>query len=96
MKITFNWKHVDQSDAAETYAQEKLQKMEKYLHNVISCEMSFEMIHGSIHANLNLHADGANFNAHNEDKEIHSCIDGLEAKLERQLSKFHDKKTSHQ
>ena len=96
MKITFNWKHVDQSDAAEVYAHEKMQKLEKYLHKIISFEMSFELIHGKINANVNINADGTTFNAHNEDKDIHPCIDGLEAKLERQLSKFHDKKTSHQ
>jgi hypothetical protein len=46
-------------------------------------------------ANFNLHADNNVFNAHNSNKDIYACIDELENKIERQLSKFHDKKTAH-
>lgn len=94
MKIKYTWKHMDTSPASEEYADKKLEKINKYVHNIISCEVSFEMIHGQVHANLKLHADHANFNAHNMDKDIYACIDGLEDKIERQLSKFHDKKST--
>jgi putative sigma-54 modulation protein len=94
MKIRYTWKHMDTSPASEEYANQKMEKMTKYVQNVISCDLSFEMIHGEIHANLNLHADHSNFHAHNSNKEIHACIDGLETKIERQLSKYHDKKAT--
>lgn len=95
MKIKYTWKHLDHSEAAEKYADEKLRRIMKYVHNVISCDVSFEKIHGEINANLNLHADQNTFNAQNKDKDIYTCIDGLEDKIERQLSKFHSKRSSH-
>jgi putative sigma-54 modulation protein len=95
VKIKYTWKHLDRSEAAEKYADEKLQRITKYVHKVISCEVSFEKIHGNISANLNLHADQNPFNAQNTDKDIYTCIDGLEDKIERQLNKFHSKKAAH-
>ena len=95
MKIKYTWKHLDHSQSAEDYANEKLERITKYVHKIISCEVSFEKIHGEIHSNLNLHADGQTFNAHDTKKDIYSCIDGLEDKVLRQLGKFHDKKTAH-
>lgn len=95
MKIKYTWKHLDQSAAAESYAQKKLERFSKYVNQVISCDVSFEKVHGEINANCNLHADNAQFNAHNTHKDIYACIDGLEDKMEHQLSKYHDKKASH-
>lgn len=94
MKINYTWKHMETSEASENYASKKLEKITKYVNNVIACDLSFEMIHGEIHANLNIHADHNNFNAHSVDKDIYACIDGLEDKIERQLSKYHDKKST--
>ncbi|MCB1180115.1 MAG: ribosome-associated translation inhibitor RaiA [Leptospiraceae bacterium] len=95
MKITYTWKHLDHSQAAEEYADSKLERISKYVHKIISCEVSFEKVHGDITANFNLHADGSTFNAHNTNKDIYACIDGLEDKIERQLSKFHSKRAAH-
>lgn len=95
MKISYTWKHLDRSEAAETYANEKLERITKYVQKIVSCEVSFESIHGVIHANLNLNADGTHFNAHNEEKDVYVCIDGLENKILSQVSKHHDKKSHH-
>ena len=95
MKINYTWKHLDHSNAAEEYANSKLERITKYVHKIISCEVTFEMVHDVIQANFNLHADNNTFNAHNSNKDIYACIDGLEDKVERQLSKFHDKKSAH-
>lgn len=95
MKINYTWKHLDHSAAAEEYANNKLERITKYVHKIISCEVTFEMVHDIISANLNLHADNNTFNAQNSNKDIYACIDELETKIERQLSKFHDKRTNH-
>ncbi|MDX1957956.1 MAG: ribosome-associated translation inhibitor RaiA [Leptospiraceae bacterium] len=95
MQIKYTWKHLDHSNSAEEYADKKLERMSKYVHKIISCDMSFEMIHGEINANLNLHADNSSFNAQSKHKDIYACIDGIEDKIERQLSKFHEKKSQH-
>lgn len=94
MKIKHTWKHMDRSDAAEEYADKKLEKLGKYLHSVVSCEVSFELIHGSVNMNVNIHADHTSFNAHNANKDIYACIDELDEKLVRQLEKHHDKKSA--
>ncbi|MBE7410742.1 MAG: ribosome-associated translation inhibitor RaiA [Leptospiraceae bacterium] len=95
MKINYTWKHVDRSESAEEYADKKFQVITKFTHKIISCDVSFELSHGTIHANLKLHSDGTVFNAQNSEKDIYACIDGLESKIHRQLEKFHDKKSSH-
>ena len=95
MKVNYTWKHVDHSEAAEDYANKKIDRISKFMHKIISCDISFELIHGAIHANLKLHADGTVFNAQNSDKDMYACIDGLESKIHRQLEKFHDKKFTH-
>lgn len=95
MKINYTWKHLDRSEAAESYASEKLDRVSKYIQKIISFDVSFEAIHGEIHANLKLQADGQSFNAHNQSKDIYACIDGLEDKILSQVSKHHDKKSQH-
>ena len=95
MNINFTWKHIDHSDAAEAHARDKVQKLEIYLHKIISCDVSFELIRGEENAIINLNADGSTFSAHNTEKDIYTCIDGMIAKMDHQLGKFHDKKTSH-
>ncbi|GBF49642.1 sigma 54 modulation protein /30S ribosomal protein S30ea [Leptospira ryugenii] len=95
MKIKYTWKHLDRSEAAESYATEKLERVTKFVQTVINCDVSFESIHGEIQANLNLNADGSHFNAHNQNKDIYACIDGLESKIISQVSKIHDKKSKH-
>ncbi len=95
MKINYSWKHLDRSEASEGYCNEKIDRVTKHVHNVISCDVSFESIHGEIQSNLKLHADGTHFNAHNSAKDIHACIDGLEDKIVAQVKKHHDKKNQH-
>ncbi|PJZ68949.1 ribosomal subunit interface protein [Leptospira perolatii] len=95
MKIVYTWKNLDHSGAAEDYANKKLERVSKYVQKVVACEISFDQIHGSVVANLNLAADGNKFNAQNEDKDIYACIDGLENKIVKQVSKHHDKKATH-
>ncbi len=95
MKIKFTWKHLDRSESTEDYANEKLGRLKKYVHEVTKSELSIEKVHGSITAVFNMHADKVDFNAHNTDKEIHACIDGIEEKLEHQLSHHHDKRAKH-
>lgn len=95
MKINYTWKHLDRSEAAETYADEKLERVAKFVHKIVSCDISFESVHGEIQANLNLHADSHFFNAQNSNKDIYACIDGLEDKIVAQVSKHHDKMSKH-
>ncbi len=95
MKIKYTWKHLDHSEAAEEYATKKLERISKYLHKIISCEVSLQKVHNEIHINMNVHGDHSTFNAHSVSKDIYSCIDGLESKIERQLNRFHDKKAAH-
>ncbi|MCC5813990.1 MAG: ribosome-associated translation inhibitor RaiA [Leptospira sp.] len=95
MNINYTWKHLDRSEAAETYCDEKMDRTTKFVHKIVSCEISFETIHGEIHANMKLHADSTFFNAHNTNKDIYACIDGLEDKILAQVSKHHDKMSKH-
>lgn len=95
MNIKYTWKHLDRSEAAETYCDDKMSRATKFVHNIVNWEISFESIHGEIHANLNLHADSSFFNAHNTNKDIYACIDGLEDKIVAQVSKHHDKMSKH-
>lgn len=95
MKINYTWKHVDRSEAAESYCDKKISRIEKYIHKIVSCDISFELIHGEIHANLNLNADSNFFNAQYKAKDIYTCIDGLEDKILAQVSKHHSKMSSH-
>ncbi len=95
MKINYTWKHLDRSESAEAYCDSKMERIIKYVHTIVSCEISFEMVHGQIQANLKLHADSQKFNAHNSGKDIYTCIDGLEDKILSQVSKHHDKMSKH-
>ena len=64
MKIKYTWKHLDHSAAAEEYATKKLERINKYLHKITSCDVSFQMVHGEIHINMNVRGDQSTFNAH--------------------------------
>lgn len=95
MNTHYTWKHLDRSESAETYATEKLDRAAKHLHSIISCDVTFESIHGEIHTNVKLHADGHHFHAVHHSKDIYACIDGLEDKIVAQVKKHHDKISQH-
>ena len=95
MNIIYSWRHMASSKAAEEYCTEKISRVEKYLHKVQNVEVTFESINNEIHTHFKTYADGQYFNADNTNKDIYTCIDGLESKIIKQVRRFNDKKHSN-
>lgn len=95
MELDFYWKHMQSSPATEEYASKKFSKLDKYLHKIISSNMSTELVNGKKKVKLTISADGESFVAESENDDINTCIDQVEEKMGTQLRRYHAKNVRH-
>ncbi len=95
MNIAVTFKHIDSSDAIRQYAESKLQKLEKYLNNIMEAHvtLSIERVDHkeSGVAQIKLTAKNLTVNAEEKSADIYSAIDLLLEKIESQIKKHKEK-----
>jgi putative sigma-54 modulation protein len=97
MKTTFNFKHLEPLESITTYAQTRVEKMEKYaLHKEENIHFIFSVQNKHEHiAEVILNAGPVHFTAHAKDENLYAAIDSVVDKLERQLTKHKEKVQDH-
>jgi len=98
MRVQFTVRHDNVGDDVREYAEEKLTKLDRRLHDLTLVEVTFSREHNpSIvddHAvEAIVHTKGANLVAHEAAKTYEAAIDRLLDKLERQVERQRDKRT---
>ena len=95
MNITVTFKHIDSSDAIRQYAESKVSKLEKYLHNILEAHITLSMERvdhkESGVAQIKLLAKNLTINAEEKSSDIYSAIDLLMEKVESQIKKHKEK-----
>lgn len=97
MQVSFTFRNVDSSDALKDYAQEKLERINKYFPDPIKVHVVFSQQRGylfDVDVQITLH-NGLVVKGDEATEDMHSSIDLVMAKIERQLRRFKDRIRDH-
>ncbi len=89
MNISITFRQMDATDAVKGYATEKISKLQKFLRQplhgqvTLSCQKTLHM------AEVDMHAGGDHFHAHESSEDMYASIDKVIDKLERQIREVH-------
>jgi putative sigma-54 modulation protein len=95
MQLAINFKQMESSDVLKSYAQEKLDKLDKMLDapGEATLVLSIEKIRHI--AEVNLISDKLRINAKEEAETMYSALDGLADKVQAQIKKNKEKSRRH-
>jgi putative sigma-54 modulation protein len=95
MNIIVSGRHLDVTPALKTYAEEKLQKFDRYLSDISEAVVTLSIEKKYRHkAEVLLKVNGYLIQAEGVTGEIYSSIDEVSDKLERQVKKYKEKLVS--
>jgi putative sigma-54 modulation protein len=95
MQVTTTFRHLEPSDALKSYADEKLERVKKYIDEPIVAQvfMTVEKIRHS--AEVTLTAKGITIKASEETNDMYSAVDAVVDKIERQLRRYKERIKAH-
>src|SRR2546428_4516416 len=88
-------RHVDRPPPLKAYAEEKLQRVRKYLHRPVDAHVILSVAKERHVAEITLKADHVTMFAEEETHALYSAIDLAIDKLEHQAQKLHEKRRRH-
>jgi putative sigma-54 modulation protein len=95
MQITVTFRHVEPTPALRTYAEEKLERVKKYLRRPIDAHVILSVAKERHVAEITLKADHVTMFAQEETHDLYSAIDLALDKLEHQAQKLNAKRKHH-
>src|ERR1043166_8609563 len=95
MLITVTFRHVDPTPPLKAYAEEKLQRVRKYLHRPVDAHVILSVSKERHVAEITLKADHVTMFAQEETHDLYSAIDLALDKLEHQAQKLKAKRRDH-
>src|SRR3989475_9455091 len=93
--ITVTFRHVDPTPPLKAYAEEKLQRVRKYLHRPVDAHVILSVAKERHVAEITLKADHVTMFAEEETHDLYSAIDLALDKLEHQAQKLKAKRRHH-
>ena len=95
MQITTTFRHLEPSDALKSYAEEKLERIKKYIDEPIVAQvfMTVEKIRHC--AEVTLTAKGITIKASEETNDMYAAVDAVVDKIERQLRRYKERIKDH-
>ena len=98
MQLKLTARHDNPSDATRRYAEAKLSKLDRRLHDLTLVEVTFSRAHNPSIADDHtvdavVHAKGPSLVARESAPTYEAAIDRLLDKLERQVERYRDKRT---
>jgi putative sigma-54 modulation protein len=95
MQIATTFRHLDPSDALKSYAEEKLERVKKYIDEPVVAQvfMTVEKIRHC--AEVTITAKGITIKASEETNDMYSAIDAVIDKIERQLRRYKERIKEH-
>jgi putative sigma-54 modulation protein len=96
MKITITSHHVSVSDSLKEFAEERMQKLNRYFDNILEVhvDLKVETVSNSNEqqvASATIHLPGSTIHADDCSSSMYASLDGLVSKLQRQLKKHKQK-----
>ena len=87
MKISITERHVNITNALNSYIKTKFQKLKKYSENIINIHIILTVEKERMKAEATLKTKNGNLFAANEENNMYAAIDEIVEKLDRQLKK---------
>jgi len=91
MQLNISGHHVDVTDAMRTYAEEKIQKLERHYDHITTGHIVLSVEKQRQRAEATIHVSGAELFADAEGDDLYAAIDMLIDKLDRQIIKHKEK-----
>lgn len=97
MHFQFTFKHMDSSQALQTYAEQKLtEKIAKFVTKPIEAHVMFSVMRHTQTAHVSLRAgDGFDLEVEESSADMYASVDGLVDKLVAQMKKHKEKLKDH-
>jgi len=96
MQVTTTFRHMEQSDALKTYAEEKLERVAKYIDSPINAQVYFAVEKKIRHiVEIVITAKGVNTKAAEATNDMYAAVDAVIDKIERQLKRYKEKIKAH-
>ena len=95
MQITVTFRHVEPTPALRAYAEEKLERVKKYLRRPVDAHVILSVAKERHVAEITLKADHVTMFAQEETHDLYSAIDLVLDKLEHQAQKLKNRRRDH-
>lgn len=95
MQISVTGHHIDVTEALKGYVDNKFARLERHFDNVIDVHVILSVEKLRQKAEATIQVNGAKVYADDIHEDMYAAIDGLIDKLDRQIIKHKEKKTSH-
>jgi putative sigma-54 modulation protein len=94
MQVTVTGRHFEVSPALRSYLDERLNRMHRYMGKIQSAHVTLSAEKHRHHAEIVLHLGGRDFTGKEVSEDMQSAVDRVTEKLEKQLLRFKDKRTT--
>ncbi len=95
MQVNVTFRHIEATGALRQHAEERVQRVAKYLHRPIDAHVVLSVVKHRHIAEIVLNADRTQLNAKEETGDLYSAIDQAADKLEQRARKHLSKLKSH-
>ena len=95
MQVNVTFRRIAATDALRRHAEEKVQRVAKYLHRPIDAHVILSVVKRRHVAEIVLNADRATLSAKEETGDLYSAIDAASDKLEHRVRKHSGKMKNH-
>lgn len=96
MQVTTTFRHMEQSDALKSYAEEKLERVVKYIDEPVTVQVFFTVEKKIRHiVEIVVGAKGVTTKASEATNDMYAAIDAVIDKIERQLKRYKEKIKAH-
>jgi putative sigma-54 modulation protein len=85
MRIAFNFRHIDSSDAVKAYASEKLAKLQRYMRSPLDAEVTLSKERHNHQVEVVLRSDGHTYVATEQSEDMYASIDLVTDIIDRQV-----------
>lgn len=96
MQVTTTFRHMEQSDALKAYAEEKLERVTKYIDGPINAQVYFSVEKKIRHiVEIVINSKGISTKASEATHDMYAAIDAVIDKIERQVVRYKEKIKAH-
>lgn len=95
MLVTTTFRHMEQSDALKSYAEEKLERVAKYIDEPTTAQVFFTVEKIRHIVEIVVSAKGINTKASEATNDMYAAVDAVIDKIERQLRRYKEKIKAH-
>jgi putative sigma-54 modulation protein len=89
MNISITFRQMDATDAVKGYANDKVSKLQKFLRQPLHGTVTLSVQKTLYNAEVDLHAGGQHYHAHETSEDMYASIDKVADKVERQIREIH-------